>query len=116
MVRIQLAEARDELSFCTQDGATMNDPYIILIQEQWAHISDLYNQFAAEQPVMLVETTTGEIHAFPFHEFCTLLDSRSQATLAEQYARAVANRQMVLFVRDVDAKVFQSYTLALDEG
>ncbi len=93
----------------------MNDPYIALIQDQWANISSLYNQFASEQPVMLLETTSQEIHAFPFREFCELLDAPSQATLAEQYARAVANRQMVLFVRDVDAKVFQSYSLELED-
>ncbi len=53
----------------------------------------------------------------PFHtkSFASLLDGPSQAALDDQYRRAVENRQMVLFVRDAERKIFQSYSLALEE-
>jgi hypothetical protein len=94
----------------------MADPYLGLIQEQWPRITDLYNEHAERYPVMLVDVREMEIHAFPFAEFRTLLDASSQAALDEQYRRAVDNRQMVLFVRDVERKIFQSYSLALDDS
>jgi hypothetical protein len=92
----------------------MADPYLGLIEEQWENISALYNEHADKYPVMLLDVKELEIHAFPYDEFRALLDAPSQEALADQYQRAVANRQMVLFVRDVERKVFQSYSLALD--
>ncbi len=93
----------------------MADPYLGLIEEQWANIARLYNEHADKYPVMLMDVREMEIHAFPFAEFRTLLDAPSQAALDEQYQRAVENRQMVLFVRDSERKIFQSYSLALEE-
>jgi hypothetical protein len=93
----------------------MADPYLGMIEEQWPLIADLYNEHADKYPVMLVDVSDMEIHAFPYEEFRTLLDVTSQAALDEQYQRAVEKRQMVLFVRDVERKIFQSYSLALDD-
>jgi hypothetical protein len=93
----------------------MADPYLPLIQEQWPRIAALYNEHAANFPVMLLDVRAAEIHAFPYEEFVTLLDAPSQAALAEQYHRAVETRRMVLFVRDTERKIFQSYSLALED-
>jgi hypothetical protein len=65
---------------------------------------------------MLVDVSDMTIHAFPYEEFGALLDVPSQTALEEQYRRAIENRRMVLFVRDVERKIFQSYSLALDDG
>ena len=94
----------------------MADPYLGMIEEQWPLIADLYNEHADKYPVMLVDVNDMTIHAFPYEEFGTLLDAPSQTALEEQYRRAIENRRMVLFVRDVERKIFQSYSLALDDG
>ncbi len=91
------------------------DPYLDLIKQQWPAIAETYNRFAGQQPILLVDVQSAEIHAFPFEEFLLLLDTPSRRQVEAQYRRALANRQMVLFVRDTDNKVFQSYTLALEE-
>lgn len=93
----------------------MADPYLGLIQEQWPNIASLYNEHADKYPVMLLDVREMELHAFPYDEFHLLLDASSQAALEDQYQRAVENRQMVLFVRDAERKIFQSYSLALEE-
>jgi hypothetical protein len=93
----------------------MDDPYVEYIREHWLHITELYNQYADKRPIMLADVQQSEIHAFPYEEFANLLDAQSQATLAEQYERAKENRQMVLFVRDTANKLFQSYSLALED-
>jgi len=92
-----------------------NDPYLELIKQQWQSIGATYNQFADQHPIMLIDVQNAEIHAFPFEEFVMVLDVPSRRQIEAQYRRAVENRQMVLFVRDTDNKVFQSYTLALED-
>jgi hypothetical protein len=93
----------------------MNDPYVDLIQQHWPQVTALYNQHAENHPVMLFDVQEGDLHAFPYDEFLTLLDAPSRDALADQYGRALENRQMVLFVRDVENKIFQSYSLALED-
>lgn len=92
-----------------------NDSYLDLVKQQWPLIADTYNQFADQQPIMLVDVQKAEIHAFPFEEFVMVLDAPSRRHVEAQYRRAIASRQMVLFVRDTDNKIFQSYTLALED-
>ena len=93
----------------------MADPYLGLIEEQWPNIASLYNEHADKYPVMLVDVREMEIHAFPYDEFRSLLDAPSQTALDDQYRRAIESRQMVLFVRDAERKIFQSYSLALED-
>ena len=93
----------------------MDDPYVEYVRDHWPHITELYNEYADKRPIILADVQEGEIHAFPFAEFVTLLDAPSSQALTDQYARAVENRQMVLFIRDTSHKIFQSYTLALED-
>lgn len=91
------------------------DPYIELIEQQWPSIAETYNRFAEQRPIMLIDVQKAEIYAYPFEEFLMVLEPVSRRQVEDQYRRAQANRQMVLFVRDVDNNVFQSYTLALED-
>ena len=93
----------------------VTDPYLDLNQQQWPAIAETYNQYAAQQPIMLMDVQNAEIHAYPFEEFVLVLEAASRRQVEAQYRRALAKRQMVLFVRDADNKVFQSYTLALED-
>ncbi len=93
----------------------MHDPYLELIKEQWPSIADTYNRYAEQRPIMLVDVQESVIHAYPYEEFVMLLDAPSRRQVDVQYRRAIDSRQMVLFVRDTDNKVFQSYTLALED-
>lgn len=91
------------------------DPYLDLVKQQWPAIAETYNRFAEQQPIMLLDVQNAEIQAYPYEEFVLVLDVASRRHVEGQYRRALANRQMVLFVRDTDNKVFQSYTLALED-
>lgn len=93
----------------------MHDPYLELIKKQWSSIADTYNRYAEQRPIMLVDVQESVIHAYPYEEFVMLLDAPSRRQVEVQYRRAIDSRQMVLFVRDTDNKVFQSYTLALED-
>jgi hypothetical protein len=94
----------------------MDDPYVDVIDEQWANILMMYNFFAVKGPVMLYDIQDGKIYAYPYKEFKADLNQRSQAILEKQYRQARANNQMVLFVRDAAKKKFRSYSLNLDRA
>jgi hypothetical protein len=91
----------------------MNDPYLDMVYEQWEHILRWYNLFAAKRPVMLFDVQEGKIYAYPYQEFKAELSLRSQAILADQYQRALASNQMVVFVRDNQKRKLVSYSLDL---
>ena len=93
----------------------MADLYLDTIQEQWDTISQLYNEHAEQRPVMMLDVTAGEVHAFGYEQLMQLLDAESQTGLTAQYQRAVERREMVLFVRDPERKQLLSYTLKLED-
>ncbi len=93
----------------------MAELYLKTIQEQWGNISRLYNEFAEERPVMMLDVGAGEVHAFAYDRLVELLDVESQTGLTVQYQRALDRREMVLFVRDPERKQLLSYTLKLED-
>lgn len=38
-----------------------DDPYLEMIKQQWPLIADAYNQYAEQQPIMLVDVQNNEI-------------------------------------------------------
>ena len=93
----------------------MTKSYIDLIQAQWENILNLYLQFEEKKPVMLYEVGKNQISAYPYEDFITELDKKSQQSLHQQYQRALENNQMVIFVKDDDMGQFVSYSLKIYE-
>ena len=70
----------------------------------------LYQQYADKKPVMLFDIQEQRIYALPYADYRAELSKRSQASLKKQYARAIADGEIVIFVRDnhkVEARVIQ---------
>lgn len=63
---------------------------------------------------MLYDIQEQKIYAYPHHEFKTDLSERSQAILEEQYQRAIANDQLVVFIRDNKQRRLVSYSLDIE--
>lgn len=89
----------------------VEDPYWDLLVEQWAAISTMYELLADKQPVMLYDIQEQRIYTYPYREFKAEMNPRSQALLEAQYQRAVANRHIVVFVRDNEREKLLSYTV-----
>ena len=94
----------------------MKDPGWKIINEQWPNILTLYTMLADKKPVMLFDVQEQRIYAYPYKEFKAEMNQRSQAVLVEQYRRAVANNQMVVFVRDNERETLVSYTVSIESG
>ncbi len=91
-----------------------DDLYLNLAYEQLHHIRRTYQVFADKQPVMLYDLQEQRIYAYPYREFKTDLSERSQTILEEQYQHAIANDQLVVFVRDNEQRRLVSYSLDIE--
>jgi len=79
--------------------------------EHWEAILRLYRAFEDKKPVMLYDMQEERIYAYPYAEFSAELSKRSQQSLKEQYEDALSRNQIVLFVRDNQAKRLVSYSI-----
>lgn len=96
-------------------NAAGRDPYWNAVTQQWPFIVRLYGQYADKKPVMLFDIQEQRVYAFPFKEFRAELSKRSQASLTRQYRRALADGNIVVFVRDNEREKLVSYSLSLKD-
>jgi len=88
-----------------------DDPLFDALSEVWKHIVEGYLQYEDGKPVMLYDIQEKRIYAFQYKGFKSEMSAKSQASLTEQYERAVAAGQMVVFVRDNEARRLVSYSM-----
>lgn len=93
----------------------MRDPYLDVVSQHWSLIVMLYEQYASEKPVMLFDIQEQRIYALPYPEYRAELSKRSQASLKKQYERALANNEIVVFVRDNEEEKLVSYSQPLPD-
>ena len=93
----------------------MSASYLDIIQSQWNKILNLYLQFEAEKPVMLLDLSKNELFAYPYPEFSQQLNQKSRAMLQQQYQNALAKNQLVIFVKDDDHENMASFTVKIYE-
>lgn len=82
-----------------------------LVEEYYDFILAAYSDFEEEKPIILVDVQEDRIYAYPYEGFKADLNPRNQASLADQYERAVASDRIVVFVRDNDRQKLVSYSI-----
>jgi hypothetical protein len=99
----------------SQDGQaekTGTDDYLFdALSEYWEHVVVAYKQCEGKRPIMLYDIQEKQIYAYQYEGFKNEMSAESQISLAEQYERALASGQMVVFVRDNDNERLVSYSL-----
>ena len=78
----------------------MRDRYLEILIENQSYILMLYEKFADKKPVMLYDIQERRIYAVPYREYRATLSKRSQIALKKQYERAMADGDIVVFVKD----------------
>lgn len=73
----------------------------------------VYGQYAEKRPVMLFDIQEQRVYAFAYKQFRAELSERSQASLKDQYERALASGEIVIFVRDNEKRALVSFSLPL---
>jgi len=84
-----------------QKGKKPKSDYLLeAANEQRGNILMMYHRFEDKKPVMLFDIQEQRIYAYPYEDFKKELSEKSQASLTEQYEKALREKQMVVFVRD----------------
>ncbi len=74
--------------------------YLGHVEEQWHNILKLYKKFGDKKPVILFDIQEQKIYAYPYNDFKSLMNEKSQTMLDNQYSEALLNNKIVVFVRD----------------
>ena len=93
-----------------------SDEFLDAAMKYRPEIMLLYRQFASKKPIMLFDRQEERIYAYPFADFLKELSPRSQLSLKEQYAEAVRNDQVVVFVRDNEQRRLLSYSIGVEQA
>ena len=90
----------------------MRDRYLEILIENQSYILMLHERFADKKPVMVYDIRERRIYAVPYREYRATLSKRSQISLKKQYERAMADGDIVVFVKDNENEKLVSYSLA----
>ena len=93
------------------DAEDTDDSLFDALSEVWEPIVTGYLQFEDGKPIMLYDIQEKRIYAYQYEGFKNEMSAKSQASLAEQYERAIVADQMVVFVRDNGARRLVSYSM-----
>src|SRR5262245_23553030 len=87
------------------------DPYWEVVQSLIQNILTIFESYRDKNPVMLFDMQEHRIYVYPYPEFKNDLSERSQRLLQDQYAQAMTDDTIVVFVRDNDHKKLISYSV-----
>jgi hypothetical protein len=95
---------------------TDRDALINAACDRAGDIRMIYKTFSEKKPVMLLEFPSQKIYAYPYLDFKNSLSERSQKMLEKEYDGALANNQIVVFVKDNDKRKMLSLSVDAEEG
>jgi len=93
---------------------TLGNEYSGYIEEQWPNILKLYKKFEDKKLVMLFDIQEQKIYAYPYNDFKSMMNKKSQTMLEDQYSDALLNNKMVVFIRDSKKRKLISASYALE--
>jgi hypothetical protein len=89
----------------------MSDDYLLdAAQKHLDQILGLYRTFETLKPIILLDIQEQRLYSYPYKEFKDDLNPRNQASLQDQYERAIATNKIVVFVRDNVERRLVSYS------
>ena len=92
-----------------------DDPYLDLIDEQWANIVRIYQTFKDKDQIIEFDVSEENIYSYPAGDYIQNLSERTRDQTARQFAEAKKRKQFILFVKDAPKQRLRSYILDLPE-
>jgi hypothetical protein len=92
-----------------------DDPYLALIDEQWANIVRMYQTFKDKDQIIEFDVSEEKIYSYPAGDYIQNLSERTRDQTARQFAEAKKRKQFILFVKDTPNQRLRSYILDLPE-
>jgi hypothetical protein len=95
----------------------MSDDYLLdAAWEHWDLILRAYKSYEKQRPIVLFDIQEQRIYLYPYKDFKEDLNPGNQASLQDQYERAIATNKIVVFVRDNMERRLVSYSLDYEIG
>ena len=83
--------------------------YSTEIDSYWATIERAWNAHADKHPIIECDLAKGQVIACPAKEYIGGLSDRTRQETQRSYDRTVREGSMMLFIRDSDNRILQSY-------
>ncbi|NEX21838.1 hypothetical protein G3480_16240 [Thiorhodococcus mannitoliphagus] len=105
-----------EVQLISQERIQMSeDKYYDIAHKQLKNILRLYRMNEHENPIMLYDLQEDRIYAYHYDGFKNEFESKnSRIALERQYRKALANNEVVVFVRDNEERKLVSYSFGRD--
>lgn len=88
-----------------------DDPYLDLIDEQWANIVRMHQTFKHKDQIIEFDVSEEKIYSYPAGDYMQALSERTRDQTARQFAKAKKRKQFILFVKDTSNQRLRSYIL-----
>jgi hypothetical protein len=89
----------------------INKKYLKVVNKIKNDVYHFYQISNQKDLIFIYEMPKGQILSYIYKEYWESLNPKSQELLKIQYKEANENGQLVLFIRDEEARVFKSYTI-----
>ena len=86
------------------------------IDSCWDTIERAWNAHADKHPIIELDLALEKVFAYPAKEYIGDLSERTRQDTQRSYDRTVREGSMMLFVRDRDNRVLQSYVFCKQRG
>lgn len=93
----------------------MTRDYTDQIAECWPTIMQAWQEHSDKHPVIEYDLENKVVGAFPSKDYIDGLSQRTREATRRLFHRLAARGGMMLFIRDPDNRVLQSYTFTRDE-
>ena len=93
------------------DGKPERDYLLDVANEQLNNIRYAYKQFEGRKPIVLFDIQEQRVYVYPYQDFKSEMSPRSQASLTEQYEKALRENKIVVFIRDNDQRRLVSFSM-----
>lgn len=89
--------------------------YSIEIESYWATIERAWDEHGDKHPIIECDLAKRQVAAYPAREYIRGLSDRTRRATQRRYDRAVREGSMMVFIRDSDNRVLQSYVFSRAE-
>src|SRR3954454_2746446 len=95
----------------------MSDDYLLdAASKPWGLILGAYKAQEEQRPIVLFDIQEQRIYLYEYEGYKDEMNPRNQALLQDQYERAIATNEVVVFVRDNVERRLVSFSFDLESG
>ena len=89
--------------------------YTDQIAEFWPTIMRAWEEHSDKRPVIECDLVSRTVAAYPAHEYIESLSERTRKATYQEFDRVVDKGGVMIFIRDSENRVLQSYTFTSDD-